>query len=197
MNGINCGLNLAIFSHAARLTFPLEVRNHPTGNIPLYGFYHKLINGLAFFGCKDLNLREQFSGQRYVGVAGHCHSIIARLTVILPGAQPAISSAYSIRRTEEVRLSAKLSIEEGCQSIDQREESQLNRECQLPRSYDRRPIVMTGRDLARARGVWCAKSLQAHELQEVRACAWQLGEMSEHRSEWSYNGRGFEQGEDS
>jgi hypothetical protein len=83
MNGINCGLNLAIFNHAARLTFPLEVRHHPTGNIPLYGFYHKLINGLAFFGGKGLHLREQFSGQRYVGVAGHGYSIVARFTVIL------------------------------------------------------------------------------------------------------------------
>ncbi len=99
MNGINCGLNLAISSHAARLTFPLEVRNHPTGNIPLYGFYHKLINGLAFSGGKGLHLREQFSGQRYVGVAGHGQSIIARSTVILPAVQPAISSAHSVRRT--------------------------------------------------------------------------------------------------
>jgi hypothetical protein len=87
MNGINCGLNLSIFSHAARLTFPLEVRNHPTGNIPLDGLYHKLINSLAFFGGKGLHLREQFSGQRYVGVAGHGYYIIAPLTVILPAVQ--------------------------------------------------------------------------------------------------------------
>jgi len=51
---------------------------------------------------------------------------------------------------------------------------------------------MTGGDLAQARGVWCGqKSLQAHELQEVRACAGQFREMSEHRTEWSYSGRGF------
>jgi hypothetical protein len=84
MNGINCGLNLAIFSHAARLTFALEIRNHPTGNIPLNGLYHKRINRLAFFGGKGLHLREQFCGQRYVGVTCHGYSIIARFAVILP-----------------------------------------------------------------------------------------------------------------
>jgi hypothetical protein len=99
MNSINCGLNPAIFIYAARLTFPLKVRNHPTGDIPLYGFYHKLINGPAFFGGKGLHLREQFSGQRYVGVAGHGHSIIARFTVTLPAVETVVSSAFSVRNT--------------------------------------------------------------------------------------------------
>jgi hypothetical protein len=113
MNGIHCELNLAIFSHAALLTFPFEVRNHPAANIPLYGLYHKLVHSLAFFGGKGLHLREQFSGQRYVRVASHGCYIIARLTVILPAVQfcqlldfSSLGTLYGLRKGS-VLLSAK------------------------------------------------------------------------------------------
>jgi hypothetical protein len=78
VDGVNCSLDLLLLCHAARLDFPLEVRNHPPGDVAFHGFYGKLIGGLSLFDGKRLYLREQFGGQGDIGVRGHDHLIISK-----------------------------------------------------------------------------------------------------------------------
>jgi hypothetical protein len=76
VDGVNCGLDLLLFCHAAPLNFPLKVRKHPPGNVAFHGFYGELLGSFTLSESKRLNLPEWFGGQGDIGVRGYDYLVL-------------------------------------------------------------------------------------------------------------------------